>query len=164
MCKPTNIAGGPQKIVCVWFFFSEKIMLGPPSALARRGDPFFAGHMDFCGWKKSCITLDGWWLYTHPSEKYMTSSIGFFWHKPKSFLGKCQIHGNQLPPTSWDGWNTVNNGSYMDLPPINWCRISSTVRSGTGCLGNGAIVPDNYSLDANRQIWKWNHVPSDYLT
>ena len=53
------------------------------------------------GFPKMGNPQNGWFIREHPrtSLKNMTSSIGMVWHKPKSFLGKCQLHGNQLPPT-----------------------------------------------------------------
>ena len=58
------------------------------------------GWSDSSPFSKLLPTPSGWWLYSHPSEKYTTSSIGMLGQQPNIFMGKCQIDGNQLPPTS----------------------------------------------------------------
>ena len=67
-------------------------------------------------------TFSGWWLYTHPVLK--NDGVRQLRDDDRNpiFLGKCQIHGNQLPPTSW----ILLVLSFVDLCWRHWRQGSLT--------------------------------------
>ena len=95
------------------------------------------------------MALSGWWFFgKNPVLKNRRLRQLGWWHQPKSFLGKCHIHGNQKPPT-----RSRNMGGPIDIAwqcrqkmqgkcqgVMSWCHGGSTIQPPKSSPNNALLV------------------------
>ena len=99
----------------------------------------------YCGWKKSCTTLDGWNMLKPypPYQGFILLIIEWILYIViyKLLIYYIDKINNLIYPINWVDISVIllyiyiinNPSSWWDKPPINWCRILLVHLSATIC-------------------------------